>query len=233
MTNNKNNSIINVTVNGLKATQCVENVKSRLETVEKSVFNIALISCYACGTTIPQYVDNKGETHASATCENHFKQVDFIKKVGRSESTLSRWISAMDLIIENGYFNDFALGIFPFSYDKIHIIFKEENKEVFKGEKLSDLMALSVNALKIMVSDYNKKDNEEEEENVVNNDDISNDNNITSNDEEENISDNEENISDTSDDEEAIIINVTIDDKIYTVDKTSLLQWLEANAIVK
>ena len=36
-------SIINVTVNGMSASETIENVKSRLETVEKSAFNIALL----------------------------------------------------------------------------------------------------------------------------------------------------------------------------------------------
>ena len=48
MNNNKINSIINVTVNGMNANEAISSVKSRLETVEKSAFNIALL----CATVV-------------------------------------------------------------------------------------------------------------------------------------------------------------------------------------
>ena len=54
----KNNSIINVTVNGMTANDTITNVKSRLESVEKSAFNIALLCAYGTGVTIPEYTDN-------------------------------------------------------------------------------------------------------------------------------------------------------------------------------
>lgn len=149
---NKNSSIINVTVNGMKATEGVKHVQSRLESAERSIFNIALISAYSTGVTIPAYTDNKGNNHAEAICEKPFKQVDFIKLVGRSKPTLSRWIKAMKLIIDKGYFNDFASGLYPFSYDKIIEIFG--NEEAFSGRILADLMKMSADTLEIMASDY-------------------------------------------------------------------------------
>ena len=118
------NSIINVTVNGMTANDTIDSVKSRLETVEKSAFNIALLCAYGTGVTIPEYTDNKGNVHGEATCDNPIKQNDYIKLVGRSKATLSRWIKAMTLIIDNSYFSDFASGLYPFSYDKIIDILK-------------------------------------------------------------------------------------------------------------
>jgi hypothetical protein len=160
----KNNSIINVVVNGMTASEGVKDVQERLEAVEKSAFNIALISAYSCGACIPAYKDNKGIEHGEAHLDKKdaFKQVDFIKLVGKSKATLSRWLGAMNLIIENGYFTDFATGVYPFSYDKIYDIFN--NSEVFKGMLLSELMELSGSTLEKMIKDFKPKEEEKTEE---------------------------------------------------------------------
>ena len=153
-------SIINVTVNGMTAGETIENVKSRLETVEKSAFNIALLCAYGTGVTIPAYTDNKGNEHGEATCDKPIKQNDYIKLVGRSKATLSRWIKAITLIIEKGYFTDFASGVYSFSYDKIIDIF--ENDDVFAEYVFADLMNLSASTLETMVKEYKPADTEEE-----------------------------------------------------------------------
>lgn len=160
------NSIIDVTVNGLSAMQTVDEVKTRLESVEKSVFNIALLCTYGVGVEIPTYTDIQGVTHGQAVCEKPIKQADYIKLVGRSKQTISRWIGAMKLIIENGVFSVFAKGELPFSYDKIHIIFKEENKDKFSDYTLADLFNLSVDTLENMVS-KTTEETEETEENTT------------------------------------------------------------------
>lgn len=159
---NTTKSIINVTVNGMSAIETIDNVKSRLETVEKSAFNIALLCAYGTGVTIPEYTDNKGVIHGEATCDKPIKQGDYIKLVGRSKATLSRWIKAITLVIENGYFADFSSGEYPFSYDKIIDILTHE--EVFGGYVFADLMNLSASTLETMVKEYNKPKEEEEEE---------------------------------------------------------------------
>lgn len=156
-----NKSIINVTVNGMTASETIESVKSRLETVEKSAFNIALLCAYGTGVTIPEYTDNKGVIHGEAICEKPIKQNDYIKLVGRSKATLSRWIKAITLIIENGYFTDFASGVYPFSYDKIIDIFT--HGDIFAGYVFADLMALSASTLETMVKEYSKPSGESEE----------------------------------------------------------------------
>ena len=210
----KNNSIINVTVNGMSANDTITNVKSRLESVEKSAFNIALLCAYGTGVTIPEYTDNKGNVHGEATCDKPIKQNDYIKLVGRSKATLSRWIKAMNLIIENNRFNDFATGTYPFSYDKIIDIF--ENAEVFDGYVFKDLMDLSACTLATMVKDYVKPSEEKTEE------EPSEDETATDSDIKE-----EEKTEEEPSEETAVL---TYQGKDYTVNKAVFEKWLAENA---
>lgn len=210
----KNNSIINVTVNGMTANDTITNVKSRLESVEKSAFNIALLCAYGTGVTIPEYTDNKGNVHGEATCDKPIKQNDYIKLVGRSKATLSRWIKAMNLIIENNRFNDFSSGLYPFSYDKIIDIF--ENAEVFDGYVFKDLMELSACTLATMVKDYVKPSEEKTEE------EVSSDKTATDSDSKEEEKTEEEVSEETA--------TLTYQGKDYTVNKVIFEKWLAENA---
>ena len=211
----KNNSIINITVNGMTANDTINNVKSRLESVEKSAFNIALLCAYGTGVTIPEYTDNKGNIHGEATCDKPIKQNDYIKLVGRSKATLSRWIKAMNLIIENNRFNDFATGLYPFSYDKIIDIF--ENAEVFNGYVFKDLMDLSACTLATMVKDYVKPSEEKSEEENTDNTDSETDSNGKE----------EEKTEEEPSEETAVL---TYQGKDYTVNKAVFEKWLAENA---
>lgn len=209
----RNNSIINVTVNGMTANDTINSVKSRLESVEKSAFNIALLCAYGTGVTIPEYTDNKGNIHGEATCDKPIKQNDYIKLVGRSKATLSRWIKAMNLIIENNRFNEFASGLYPFSYDKIIDIF--ENAEVFQGYVFKDLMELSACTLATMVKDYVKPSEEKTEE--VSEEKSDNTDNIKE----------EEKTEEEKSEETAVL---TYQGKDYTVNKAVFEKWLAENA---
>ena len=211
--NNTTKSIINVTVNGMTAGETIENVKSRLETVEKSAFNIALLCAYGTGLTIPAYTDNKGNEHGEATCDKPIKQNDYIKLVGRSKATLSRWIKAITLIIEKGYFTDFSSGVYPFSYDKIIDIFS--NEKVFEGYVFADLMALSAGTLETMVKEYKPADTEEETtEEAGKNEEAEEE--ATSNDTEEEA---------TEEETTTLIYN----GKNYIVNKEAFEKWLAEN----
>ena len=203
-------SIINVTVNGMTAGETIENVKSRLETVEKSAFNIALLCAYGTGVTIPAYTDNKGNEHGEATCEKPIKQNDYIKLVGRSKATLSRWIKAITLIIEKGYFTDFASGVYPFSYDKIIDIFS--NEEAFDGYVFADLMNLSASTLETMVKEYKPATEEEATEEAGES--------------EEATTTEEEATADTTEEETATL---TYNGKKYIVNKEAFEKWLAEN----
>lgn len=209
-----NNSIIEVVVNGMTAMDSVNEVKTRIENVEKSVFNIALITVYGTGTTIPAYTDSKGNEHGEATCEKSIKQADFIKLVGRSKQTISRWCVAMKLVIDSGYFSDFATGVYPFSYDKIILIFGKETSQYFENYVLADLMNLSVDTLETMTK---KKDNETEE-------------NAQAEEKAEEVTEEvtEENAQ-TSDENTVISYN----GKEYTVNKLAFEKWLSENAITE
>lgn len=209
----KSNSIINVTVNGMTANDTINNVKSRLESVEKSAFNIALLCAYGTGVTIPEYTDNKGNVHGEAICDKPIKQNDYIKLVGRSKATLSRWIKAMKLVIENNRFNDFATGLYPFSYDKIIDIF--ENADVFNGYVFNDLMELSACTLATMVKDYEKLSKEPSEEE-------------DSKDETAPDSDSKEEKG--SEEPSAETTTLTYNGKEYTVNKQAFEKWLAENA---
>lgn len=208
--NNTTKSIINVTVNGMSASETIENVKSRLETVEKSAFNIALLCAYGTGVTIPAYTDNKGNEHGEATCDKPIKQNDYIKLVGRSKATLSRWIKAITLIIEKGYFTDFASGLYPFSYDKIIDIFS--NEEAFSGYVFADLMNLSASTIETMVKEYKPATKEEAIEEAGES--------------EETTTTEEEATEDTTEEETATL---TYNGKEYIVNKADFEKWLAEN----
>ena len=162
MSTKKINSIINVTVNGMTATEAIEDVKKRLESVEKSAFNIAIECAYTLGVTIPAYTDDKGVEHSEAVIDKPIKkQADLLKLVGRSKGTLSKWIKAVRLIIENGYFTDFATGLYPFSYEKVIAIL--ENKEAFSGYIFKDLIAMTVDTLEAMTATKKEEEAPSEE----------------------------------------------------------------------
>lgn len=210
--NNTTKSIINVTVNGMTAGETIESVKSRLETVEKSAFNIALLCAYGTGVTIPAYTDNKGNEHGEATCEKPIKQNDYIKLVGRSKATLSRWIKAITLIIEKGYFTDFASGVYPFSYDKVIDIFSNDN--VFAGYVFADLMNLSASTLETMIKEYKPATEEEAGEEAGENEEATEE--ATTNAKEKEVVEEE-------------TATLTYNGKDYIVNKEAFEKWLAEN----
>ena len=224
MENKKINSIIKVTVNGMKTNDCVKYTRTSLETLEKSVFNIAIVSAYAVGVTIPAYTDSKGNEHGESTCEKPMKRSDYLKLVGRSKSTLSRWIGALQLVIDGGYFTDFAMGTYPFSYDKIYIIFDEKNKDIFAEYVLADLMNMSVDSLESLVAKPSADDDEDEETDTA-------EDTATDTDEDEETDTAEDTAIDFSkvgDDEVTFIYN----DKQYVVNQSAFETWLSENAKV-
>lgn len=210
-TTKKINSIINVTINGMTASEAIEDVKKRLESVEKSAFNIAIECAYTLGVTIPAYTDNKGVEHAEAIIDKKInKQADLLKLVGRSKSTLSKWIKAIRLIIENGYFSDFATGVYPFSYEKVIVIL--ENQEAFNGYIFKDLIAMTVDTLEAMTAT-------KEEEEAPSSEEASN-----------------KNTSDNSEEEEAPseeVATLTYNGKEYHVNKVAFEKWLAKNMVTE
>ena len=206
-----NNSIINVTVNGMSATDAIASVKTRLETVEKSAFNIALLCAYTLGDTIPSYIDSKGNGHGEAVCDKPIKkQADLLKLIGRSKATLSRWIKAMRLIIKHGYFTEFASGSLPFSYDKIITII--ENKDKFNDYVFADLMAMSCDTLEAMTVVSTEEEATTTEEEAEATEEATTNNNDTT---------------EEATEETAVL---TYNGKDYVVNKTIFEKWLAENA---
>lgn len=222
MSTEKNNkSIINVVVNGMKAIDTITEVKTRIEAVEKSTFNIALLASYGVGITIPEYTDNRGNIHGEAICDSKMKQKDYIKLVGRSKASISRWISAMKLIIENGYFTDFATGVYPFSYDKIIAILG--TPEAFKDSgTFSELMSLSATTLEDIVKAYKTTSTSEEKTEEVSEEKSDNTDSETETDSKE-----EERAEEKQSEETAVL---TYNGKDYTVNKAVFERWLAENA---
>lgn len=153
-------SIITTVVNGKTALDCIKSIKNRLETVEKSAFNIALECAYTLGVEIPAYTDSKGIEHGCAVIDKPVKkQADLLKLIGRSKATLSRWIKAFTLILENNCFNEFASGKYPFSYDKVILIFEND---LVKSNTLDALMSMTVSTLEALCD--SKQDADETDE---------------------------------------------------------------------
>lgn len=214
MSTKKINSIINVTVNGMTASEAIEDVKKRLESVEKSAFNIAIECAYTLGVTIPAYTDDKGVEHSEAIIDKKInKQADLLKLVGRSKGTLSKWIKAVRLIIENGYFTDFASGVYPFSYEKVIAIL--ENKEAFEGYIFKDLIAMTVDTLEAMTATKEEEAPSEEEAN--------NENTSTSDDSKE----------EEAPSEEVELATISYAGKEYNVPKEAFEKWLAKNMVTE
>lgn len=212
-----NNSIIDVVINGMNGTEVVNEINTRLEAVEKSVFNIALLCSYGTGVTIPAYTDNRGNEHSEATIEKPAKQKDFILRVNRSSKAISRWIIAMNLIIEEGYFTDFASGLYPFSYDKIIAIFR--NKDAFKGTMLPDLMKMSAKSLETIAEEYKAPAKKEETTEA------------DSKEENTPAEETEGNIPASSKESSEEVATLTYNGKEYHVNKTAFEKWLVDNMI--
>lgn len=228
--NNENNatvnkSIITVSVNGMSASEAVKTTIARLESVEKSAFNIALLCAYTLGVTIPSHVDARGNEHGEAVCDKPIKkQADLLKLIGRSKATLSRWIKAMNLLIEKGRFTEFANGSLPFSYDKIIIIL--ENAETFDGYIFSDLMGLSCDTLEAMVTKASKEEDTAEEDTAS----TSEESDTTEDTAEENAEDTTTATTDVSDE---TVVEFEYNGVKYNVNKVAFEAWLAENAIVK
>lgn len=168
------NTIITVNVDKMTAQACASKSATILKSVEKSAFNVALLGAYATGVEIPSYKliekskDDNGAVVesevvvAGGTIEKKVTPKDFYTLVGRSKSTLSRWIKAINYVIEDGNFGLFATGTLPFSYDKIIAIHDKNLVEVC-GKSINELFELSAKALEGMESEKAQAQAEDED----------------------------------------------------------------------
>ena len=212
-----NKSIIEVTPNGMTSADVLNEVNARMESVERSVFNIALLCAYGTGTTIPAYTDIQGVEHGEATIEKPSRQKDFILQVNRSSKAISRWIMAMNLIIEKGLFGDFANGVYPFSYDKIIAILRNEN--AFSNMAFYDAMKLSAKSLDDIAKAYNSKSYADTDATTAEKGSGETDSDSDSKEEK------------GSEEPSAETTTLTYNGKEYTVNKQAFEKWLAENMI--
>lgn len=158
MANKTIKNVLEVSVNGMTAKEAVKKVQVKMDTVQKSALNIAVLAAYATGETIPAFGD-----FGEAVIEKKMSRKDFYNAVGRSHSTISRWLGALELILKAGDFAEFASGLYPFNYDKIFLIYSEKTAGYFKDYDKSDLFKMSLSSLKALITDDEPEDEDEDE----------------------------------------------------------------------
>ena len=215
------NSIIDICYNGLVALDVANDIKLRNATIDKNYFMTSLDYYYLSGETIPSYTDNMGNERGSATIEKPMKQKDIATLVDRHKGTISRQIKAMKYIIENGYFKDFYSEKYTFNFDKINLIFDEDNKALLENYTLDSLLNLPFATLK----DITIKKEEEEKT----------DSNSETKEEEKTDSNSENATSDETVETDEVTLEIATliyNDKEYKVDKVAFEKWLSENTII-
>jgi len=146
---------------GADIKSAISKTNTVLASVDNAAFKVAIITAYATGITIPAYADDVAEL----TIDKKVSLRDFGKLIGRDHSTLSRWLKALTLIIDNGDFGYFVSGTLKFQFDKLILIY--ENKDVFLVDyTLTDLLSMSYSTLKSLLPQADKTDDKTIEVNI-------------------------------------------------------------------
>ena len=158
---NKTNYQINVSyLKACKDETIINDIINGLTNVETLAFKVAVRVAYLIGEKIPfngmEIYRNKDKTKYSIT--------DVATRISKSRPTISRWIKAFKYIRDNGLFEDFNTAVYPFSFDKIIIIF--DNKLVTDEISFSDLMSKTVVELDKMAHPKTEETEETEETEV-------------------------------------------------------------------
>ena len=145
-----NNTLVNVSVMEASTNnEILKAISNNLTSVENSAFKVATRCAYLVGVAIPC-----GD--GTITNKKALKPKEVYTKVNKSKATLSRWIKALKLVIDNNLFDDFNNGAYPFSFDKIIMIFENE---LTANNSFADLMKMSV----VEIEALYKNDSETEE----------------------------------------------------------------------
>lgn len=129
------NVLINVSVMEASSNnEIFKAISNNLTSAENSAFKVATRCAYLVGVSIPC-------GSGTITNKKALKPKEVYSKVNKSKATLSRWIKAIKLVIDNDLFNDFNNGVYPFSFDKIIMIF---DNELTNDNTFEDLMKMSV-----------------------------------------------------------------------------------------
>ena len=144
-TMNNNKSLVNVSVMEASTnTEIFKAIATNLTSAENAAFKVAVRVAYLLGVSIPcgqGTITNKSPLKAKAV----------YTKINKSKATVSRWLKAVKYIIDNELFDDFNSGVYPFSFDKIILIFS--NELVDDDRDFSGLMDMTVVELEKLVSD--------------------------------------------------------------------------------
>lgn len=202
MANNEMNMLVNVSVMEASTNKEVLNtIKSNLVSAENAAFKVATRCAWLLGVGIPAY-DSK------IVNKKALKPKEVYTAVNKSKATLSRWIKALKYIIDNGLFNDFNAGKYPFSFDKIIMIF--DNDLVTDERDFATLMSMSVVAIESL---YKGNDDDDDDDDAT--DDATDD-----------ADDGE-----TTDDGEKV--EFTFDGKTFTVNKSIFLDFISNHCDMK
>lgn len=149
MANNEMNMLVNISVMEASTNkEVLSTIKSNLISAENAAFKVATRCAWLLGVGIPAY-DSK------IVNKKALKPREVYTAVNKSKATLSRWIKALKYIIDNGLFNDFNAGKYPFSFDKIIMIF--DNELVTDDRDFDTLMNMTVTSIESL---YKGNDND-------------------------------------------------------------------------
>lgn len=142
--NEKNNSIINLaTLEAKSNKEIIASITTTLASVENSAFKIAVNCAYLMGDEIP-YLDGHLKIHK----DRIVKSKDLYSAIKKSKATVSRWRKALKYIIEHGHFEDFNNRVYPFSFDKVIMIY--DNDLVTDDTPFSALMEMTVSEIEAL-----------------------------------------------------------------------------------
>ena len=138
---------------GANVTKAIAGARKALEANDNTALTVAINTAFAVGIELPAYATDKG----ACQCDKPVSLREFGKLIGRDHSTLSRWLKALQLIIENGDFVYFVTGACKFQFDKIILAY--ENKDVIlKGRGISEVLDMSYSTLKSLLPDKKQAD---------------------------------------------------------------------------
>lgn len=147
---NSTNLLVNVSVlEATKNSDVLKAIATNLLSAENSAFKVAVRTAWLVGVSIPC-------GSGTITNKNAKKPKEVYQSINKSKATLSRWMKALRCIIDNNLFDDFNKGVYPFSFDKIIMIFEHE---LTADNTFADLMKMSV----VEIEELYKVDDVEEE----------------------------------------------------------------------
>lgn len=154
--------LVNVSVlNGTKDAEVIESIKSMLNSVDNTAFKVATKVAYLLNDSIPL---NGGHIQRPKDREK-LSLTKVAELIGRSKACVSAWVKAFRYVVENNLFDSFNNGEYPFSFDKINMIFS--NKLVTEEVTFSDLMSMTVKDIEKLFKTEETEESEESEESEV------------------------------------------------------------------